>query len=154
MLLWKKAQLYVSTTALVYGQLHSSLYTGAVQGYWSTPDWSDRRQRRYSPTVREQSSRTVQMYSKVYGRVRGVGAAGWMRASPRPHPQPCLTASCMYVCEHFANKVRELLVNIASGGVGRCPHCDHYQLDDILYEVKVQYVHKIQTVQFLPKKFR
>jgi hypothetical protein len=24
--------------------LHSSLYTGAVQGYWSTPNWSDRRQ--------------------------------------------------------------------------------------------------------------
>ncbi len=34
----------IGTTALVYGQLHSSLYTGAVQGYWSTPDWSDRRQ--------------------------------------------------------------------------------------------------------------
>ncbi len=30
------------TTALVYWQLHSSLYTGAVQGYWSTPNWSDR----------------------------------------------------------------------------------------------------------------
>jgi hypothetical protein len=34
----------IGTTALVYWQLHSSLYTGAVQGYWSTPDWSDRRQ--------------------------------------------------------------------------------------------------------------
>ncbi len=31
-------------TALVYWQLNSSLYTGAVQGYWSTPNWSDRRQ--------------------------------------------------------------------------------------------------------------
>jgi hypothetical protein len=30
-------------TAQVYWQLHSSLYTGTVQGYWSTPDWSDRR---------------------------------------------------------------------------------------------------------------
>jgi hypothetical protein len=49
------------------------------------------------------------MYSKIYSRVRGVGAAGGMCAFPRPHPQPCL-----YVCEHFANKVRELLVNIAS----------------------------------------
>ncbi len=29
-------------TALVYWQLHSSLYTGAVQGCWSTPHWSDR----------------------------------------------------------------------------------------------------------------
>jgi hypothetical protein len=27
-------------TALVYWQLYSSLYTGAVQGYWNTPDWS------------------------------------------------------------------------------------------------------------------
>ncbi len=34
----------IGMTALVYWQLHSSLYTGAVQGYWSTPDWSDRRQ--------------------------------------------------------------------------------------------------------------
>ncbi len=32
------------------------------------------RLRRYSATVREQSSWTVQMYSNVYGRVRGVGA--------------------------------------------------------------------------------
>jgi hypothetical protein len=32
------------TTALVYWQLHSSLYTCAVQGYWSTHNWSDRRQ--------------------------------------------------------------------------------------------------------------
>jgi hypothetical protein len=32
------------TTALVYWQLNSSLYKGAVQGYWSTPNWSDRRQ--------------------------------------------------------------------------------------------------------------
>ncbi len=33
------------TTALVYWQaLHSSLYTDAVQGWWSTPNWSDRRQ--------------------------------------------------------------------------------------------------------------
>jgi hypothetical protein len=32
------------TTALVYWQLNSSLYTSAVQGYWSTPNWSDRRQ--------------------------------------------------------------------------------------------------------------
>ncbi len=31
-------------TALAYWHLHSSLYTGAVQCYWSTPDWSDRRQ--------------------------------------------------------------------------------------------------------------
>ncbi len=31
-------------TALVYWKLHSSLYTGAVQGYWSTPNWSDRHQ--------------------------------------------------------------------------------------------------------------
>ncbi len=29
------------TTALVYWQLHSSLNTGIVQGYWSTPYWSD-----------------------------------------------------------------------------------------------------------------
>jgi hypothetical protein len=34
----------IGTTALVYWQLHSSLYTGAVQGYWSTPNWSDCRQ--------------------------------------------------------------------------------------------------------------
>ncbi len=34
----------IGTTALVYWQLHSSLYTGAVQGYWSTPDWSDHQQ--------------------------------------------------------------------------------------------------------------
>ncbi len=34
----------IGTTALVNWQLQSSLYTGAVQGYWSTPDWSDRRQ--------------------------------------------------------------------------------------------------------------
>jgi hypothetical protein len=36
----------IGTTALVCWQLHSSLYTystGSVQGYWSTPDWSDRR---------------------------------------------------------------------------------------------------------------
>jgi hypothetical protein len=32
------------TTALVYWQLHNSLYTDAVQGWWSTPNWSDRRQ--------------------------------------------------------------------------------------------------------------
>ncbi len=32
------------TTALVYLQLHSSLYSDAVQGYWRTPNWSDRRQ--------------------------------------------------------------------------------------------------------------
>ncbi len=32
------------TTALVYWQLNSSLYTGAVQDYWSTPNWSDCRQ--------------------------------------------------------------------------------------------------------------
>ncbi len=31
-------------TALVYWQLNSSLYTSVVQGYWSTPNWSDRRQ--------------------------------------------------------------------------------------------------------------
>ncbi len=34
----------IGMTALVYWQLHSSLYTGVVQGYWSTPDWSDHRQ--------------------------------------------------------------------------------------------------------------
>ncbi len=34
----------IGTTALVYWQLHSSLYTGAVQGYWSTIDWFDRQQ--------------------------------------------------------------------------------------------------------------
>jgi hypothetical protein len=34
----------IGTTALVYWQLHSSLYTGEVQGYWSTPNWSNRRQ--------------------------------------------------------------------------------------------------------------
>jgi hypothetical protein len=32
------------TTALVYWQLNSSLYTVAVQGCWITPNWSDRRQ--------------------------------------------------------------------------------------------------------------
>jgi hypothetical protein len=32
------------TIALVYLQLHSSLYTDAVQGWWSTPNWSDHRQ--------------------------------------------------------------------------------------------------------------
>ncbi len=31
-------------TALVYWQLRSSLYTDAVQGWWSTPNWSYRRQ--------------------------------------------------------------------------------------------------------------
>jgi hypothetical protein len=93
------------------------------------------------------------MYSKVYGRVRG-GGGSRMDARLPPPPPPTLPNRKLYVCEHFANKVRELLVNMASGGVGRCPHCDHYQLDAILYEVKVQYVHKIQTVQFLPKKFR
>jgi hypothetical protein len=36
----------IGMTALVYWQLHCSLYSSAVQGYWSTPDWSDRRQRR------------------------------------------------------------------------------------------------------------
>jgi hypothetical protein len=30
------------TTALVYGQLHISIYTDTVQGYWSTPVWFDR----------------------------------------------------------------------------------------------------------------
>ncbi len=34
----------IGTTALVYWQLHSSIHTDAVQGYWSTPDWSDCRQ--------------------------------------------------------------------------------------------------------------
>ncbi len=34
----------IGTTALVYWQLHSSLYAGAVQGYWSTPDRSDSHQ--------------------------------------------------------------------------------------------------------------
>ncbi len=54
-------------------------------------------QRRYSPTVREQSLWTVQMYSNVYGSVRGVGAAGGMRGSPRPHLQLCLTGNCTSV---------------------------------------------------------
>jgi hypothetical protein len=35
----------IGTTALVNWQLHTSFYTGAVQGYWSTPDWSDHCQR-------------------------------------------------------------------------------------------------------------
>ncbi len=31
------------SSSLLTVTVHSSLYTGAVQGYWSTPDWSDRR---------------------------------------------------------------------------------------------------------------
>ncbi len=34
------------TTALVYEQLHSGLYTGTVQGYQSRPDWFGRLQGR------------------------------------------------------------------------------------------------------------
>jgi hypothetical protein len=49
---------------------------------------------RYSPTVRQQSSWTVQMYSNMYGRVRGVGAAGGMHASPAPTPDP---GNCTFV---------------------------------------------------------
>jgi hypothetical protein len=32
------------TALVLYRLLHSSLYTDAVQGYWSTPSWSDRHQ--------------------------------------------------------------------------------------------------------------
>ncbi len=49
----------------------------------------------YSPTVREQSSWTVQMYSNMYGKVRGVGAAGGMRASPPPPPLTQVTV-CLW----------------------------------------------------------
>jgi hypothetical protein len=44
-----------------------------------------------------ENSGSVQMYSNVYSRVRGVGAAGGIRASPRPHPQPWLTGNCTSV---------------------------------------------------------
>jgi hypothetical protein len=51
--------------------------------------------RRYSPTVCEQSSRTVQMYSNMYSRVRGGG--GRRRGARLPRPQPGLAGNCTSV---------------------------------------------------------
>jgi hypothetical protein len=53
------------------------------------------------------------MYSNVYGWVRGVGAAGRNGRLPLPPPL-ALPYTGVYICEHFMNFVRELLVNIAS----------------------------------------
>jgi hypothetical protein len=44
---------------------------------------------------------------------------GGMPASPAPNPIPCLTQYCtvLYICEYFANFVREQLVHIALGPI-------------------------------------
>jgi hypothetical protein len=75
------------------------------------------------------------MYSKVYGRVRGSGSRRDARLPPPP--PPTLPDRYLYVCEHFANKVRELLVNIASEGsaieVDKCRHCFYADSEKGLY---------------------
>jgi hypothetical protein len=77
-------------------------------------------ERRYSPVVCEQGSWTVQMYSNLYGRVRRWSQKQDARLPSTPNPcSALLTWYCMYICEHFANFVRELLVNIA---------CDHEEV--------------------------
>ncbi len=58
-------------------------------------------QRRYSLIVLEQSLWTVQMYSNMYGRVRGWGWRGGMHSSPLPQLLPCLTQGCTVPVETF-----------------------------------------------------
>jgi hypothetical protein len=55
---------------------------------------------------------TVQIYSYVYRRVRGWW---WLEGCLSPYPLCWLTQYFQYICEHFVNFVRELLVNIALG---------------------------------------
>jgi hypothetical protein len=61
------------TAALVYYQLHSSLYAGTVQGYKSTPDWSDHPQwRRQLSTVPLQHKANFRYLGSIVSENRGV----------------------------------------------------------------------------------
>jgi hypothetical protein len=42
--MWKEAQQEVRQHWFIDSYIAAYMYTGAVQGYWSTPNWSDRRQ--------------------------------------------------------------------------------------------------------------
>ncbi len=68
--------------------------------------------RRYSPIVREQSSRNVHKCTVLCKAEKGLGAGGGEAASLLPPPPPCCTRYCTSV--QFTNFDRELLVNIAS----------------------------------------
>ncbi len=53
-----------------------------------------------------------------------------MADSSRPRPLPCFTQYVLYICEHFTNFVRELLVKIASScscmvWFGGCTQCGY-----------------------------
>jgi hypothetical protein len=57
-------------------------------------------------------------------------------------PTPALPYTVQYICEHFANLVCELLVNIASGVCCTGHYSSHVQLCSLLFCV--------HTVSFLP----
>jgi hypothetical protein len=68
-------------------------------------------QRRYSPIVRELCSRNVHKRTVTWV---GSGAGGGAHSSCCPPPLPCCKCYCTSV--QFTNFVRELLVNIGTGG--------------------------------------
>jgi hypothetical protein len=51
----------------------------------------------------DRSSRTVQMYSAMYGRIKGWDDRTDAHLPPAPNPYGTLPRTVLYICEHFAN---------------------------------------------------
>jgi hypothetical protein len=70
----------------------------------------------------DRSSRTVQIYSAMYGRIKGWDDRTDAHLPPAPNPYGTLPRTVLYICEHFANFffVPKLLVRIASGKELKC----------------------------------
>jgi hypothetical protein len=83
-----------------------------------------------------------------------VGAAGGMPASPLP-PTPTLPYTVLFICEHFENFVRELLVNFASGLfsilVCKVFLCVHNACAYSMLSCSIVHTHHFQMFYLLPQ---